>query len=300
MLQEMRAVTLLLVSSALGCGGVGGVTPSASDAEAGDGSETSVTDAATEASEPSRALLVTPSGAIVYIDLSGKSPLPAQLDYRAEESLPDGTKRDVTSATTFSLDDPVGSFSAARFTSSTTLPGGAHGFTTLVRAKEGALAGVAGLTVVRLDRALDLWFLLPYMGTPSPARGILRVVAGSSPRDLSVRLSTEPNADGVDTSSLLARVRAMEEGDSTSGCAPRSVKDVDGDGSSETFPSVADAVLCFEVKPVINMTTRLPMSRCSEESRFFAAFADVVDGSGVTLERRVVVIAIPVIGVACK
>jgi hypothetical protein len=235
-------------------------------------------------------LAINPTHSSLFIDRSIAAPKPATQAYRATLYRADGTSSDVTSTTTFTLDDPsLGSFVGGDFRSVAVLPGAKHGATTTVRANYGALLGSSELTLAQLDRSMDLFFYAGCCAPFTPLRAVLAATAGKAPLDLSVKLAMEPGASRP-LSDFVKSVRAMAEGDSASGCAPRPTKDVDGDGIDDTFPAVdPGAKVCFEVN-VPPTRTVLP----DGTTRFFAANADLVGNPGdSSIERHMLLFLVP-------
>jgi len=94
----------------------------------------------------------------------------------------------------------------------------------------------------------------------------------------------------VDATKFIKSIRAMEEGDATSGCPSHAAKDTDADGVKDTFISVTVGTpVCFEVNAKMNdFVEPIPTPQ------FFNAFIDVVGMPGsVKLDRRAVLFLVP-------
>jgi hypothetical protein len=98
------------------------------------------------------------------------------------------------------------------------------------------------------------------------------------------------NPSGVDASTLVKAIRAMDEGDPTQNCPARIATDTDGDGIKDTFPGLTvGAIVCFEVIPAINSTI-LP----GPSAEFYNANIEVVGAPGsVILDQRSVLFLVP-------
>lgn len=110
--------------------------------------------------------------------------------------------------------------------------------------------------------------------------------------------SNDPaNPDGVDATQFIKAIRAMTEGDATSGCPAASTKDTDGDGIDDTFLSVkVGTPLCFEVLPKMNTTVKPRVV-----AQFFNVYIDVYGLPGsVKLDRRAVLLLVPPFDVVKK
>ncbi len=297
-----RALTASLMTLALGCGGrvsSGTVPEDTAESTPADGAVFDLGPG--DGTPPLQAdLEIQPANTTLVIDRAGGGSKPAKQTFVSISHRDDGTTSDVTTETVFSLEDPtLGVFTGSSFTSVSTIPPykGPHGVLVLVRGATPTRRGFAQLTLLQLDSAKDLYFLSPYNVSPTPLRGVLRAVAGSAPLDLSVVVSPEPNPEGVDGTQLVKSVRAMDEGDSKMGCAPRNAVDRDGDGIKETFPIVAPlSVVCFEIVPKMNTSIK-PL----DSMRFYPAHADVrgAPGEG-TLERHLLLFGVPTTSLGAK
>jgi len=142
---------------------------------------------------------VIPVNEIVYIDTAKGVPgVPATLTYKAILNHEDGTKEDVTAKAMFTLDDPsLGTFAGPTFTSVDTLPGSGatFGITTNVHATYASKNGLAFLTILQLRKTgdkRDYFFLVPYMGAPTPSRDILKF--GTSIKQVDVAMVSDGTA----------------------------------------------------------------------------------------------------------
>jgi len=286
---------MLVVALTLGCGGrVGAVEAVDSGVPETDAREPWDV-AAPDMGTPTLLmdLELVPGSEVVFIDESGGVPKPATLAYRAILRREDGTSEDVTSSTTFTLGDAtLGSFSGALFTSVADLPGTAspRGVATFVHAERGSTRGSANLAIVQLDRSRDAFFVVPYNDLPDPLRAVIRMTAGSTVQDLVARPTVEPSPDGVDATVFVRVVRAMSEGDKGLGCAPRTARDEDGDGITDTFAAVEPgASVCFEVVAKMNTTIKW-----KGVTRFYGAFLDLYGLPGATMiERHRLIFMVP-------
>ena len=128
-----------------------------------------------------KGLEIDPGNAVLTIDLSTTPVTPATQTYKITLHADDGSTKDVSATAKLSLDDAVGTFTGPAFTSVTALPGGKAGMTTVVRAIDGTNSGAANLTIVMLrkggpgtDGKKDFFFVVPYMGPPTPTRDVLK------------------------------------------------------------------------------------------------------------------------------
>ena len=136
---------------------------------------------------------LTPANATVYIDTASSPATPASVTYKAVLHNSDGTSKDVTSTVALQLDDStLGKFSGATFTSVDKLPGGSLGVTTVVHGTAEGKSGSANLTIVELRKTgdhRDFYFIVPYLGAPSPERDVLRF--GTNIKQVDVAFSVD-------------------------------------------------------------------------------------------------------------
>jgi len=176
---------LVIAIFALGCGAGGnskGDDPG--DLDTGNGEDTNGTfDVALDGAFDGPVLsdlTIVPSNETIYIDTASGTGVAAELTYKVILNKDDGTKEDVSTTATLSLDDPsLGTFAGPKFTSVTNLPGTGTviGVTTKVHATTGTKNGLANLTIVQLRKSgdkRDFFFLEPYNGAPSPSKDILK------------------------------------------------------------------------------------------------------------------------------
>ncbi|MFI5297353.1 MAG: hypothetical protein ACHREM_04585 [Polyangiales bacterium] len=108
-----------------------------------------------------------------------------------------------------------------------------------------------------------------------------------------VKLSSDPsNPGGVDATSLIQSVRAMDEGSAGDGCAPQAATDTDGDGIKDTFTSLtASTKICFEVTYKPN--TSVPATTYAQ---LFTAYATLTaePGDVPTSQRDTLLFVVPV------
>jgi len=138
-----------------------------------------------------RQITITPPNAVVKIDLSGGAPVPGKQVFKAIE-LKGGTEVDVSSSTTFTVDDTtLGAFTGDTFTSATALPVGALGKSTIVRGQPGN--GLANVTVIALRVSganKDFFFVVPYQKDPDPAKDILKFGTNIKQVDVGILMDT--------------------------------------------------------------------------------------------------------------
>jgi len=147
-------------------------------------------------------LEIVPSNETIYIDTASGTGVPAVLTYKAILHNDDGTSKDVSTTTAFSVEDTsLGGFAGPTFTSNTSLPGTGSvvGVTTVVHASSGAKASAANLTIVQLRKTgdkRDFFFLVPYMGAPSPSRDVLKFGTNIKQVDISFCTDTTGSMGG--------------------------------------------------------------------------------------------------------
>lgn len=106
--------------------------------------------------------------------------------------------------------------------------------------------------------------------------------------DVSAKVT--PATSGVDASALVTAVRPLAAGDATNGCAAHDVKDVDGDGTPETFATLPlNKPVCFEVTVAKN--TLFPAKSVPQ---ILTATLEVTGAPGqVLLDKRTLVFVVP-------
>ena len=136
---------------------------------------------------------LTPGNATIYIDTATTPATPATVSYKALLHNADGTTKDVTSSVVLQLDDStLGTFAGAKFTSVSKLPGATLGVTTVVHGTAEGKTGAANLTLVQLRKSgdhRDFFFVVPYLGAPSPDRDVL--VFGTNIKQVDVAFSVD-------------------------------------------------------------------------------------------------------------
>ena len=144
-----------------------------------------------------------PPNATVVIDTTTSPAVPGTLTYKATATNPDGSKTDVSSSATFTLEDTgLGGFAGPTFTSIDALPGGAKGITTIVRVNEGKRSGAAKLTVIQLRRKSDdpgtgdFYFEVPYKAAPSPDKDVLKFGTKIQQVDVAFNMDTTGSMSG--------------------------------------------------------------------------------------------------------
>jgi hypothetical protein len=132
--------------------------------------------------------------------------------------------------------------------------------------------------------------------TGSVVTAISAIAIGSTFDITAIPSNDSTNPGSVDATKFIKSLRAMDEGDTTEGCAAlgaSKVKDTDGDGVMDTFIQITASAsnrVCFEVNP--NMNTIVPPTNVAQ---IFRAFIDVVGMPGaVNLgDRRQVLFLVP-------
>jgi hypothetical protein len=158
--------------------------------------------------------------------------------------------------------------------------------------------GTSGAAMDPVAGKCPMAFLAKSDGT-GVADGIvaaIKAISVGSAFDVTAVKSNDPsNFDStgkpVDATKFILKIRAMGEGDTASGCAPRAVKDTDGDMVDDTFVAVTvGEPVCFEVVPKKNDF----VEPAKDAPQFFKAFIDVVGMPGaVKLDRRDVLFLVP-------
>ncbi|MGZ3416435.1 MAG: vWA domain-containing protein [Polyangiales bacterium] len=121
--------------------------------------------------------------------------------------------------------------------------------------------------------------------------GAIQAISVGSTYDVKAQISNDPsNADMVDATKFIDKLRAMSEGDATAGCEKHATYD-SGVGYQDTFKDVVvGTAVCFEVLPKMN-----DFVPPKESAQFFNAFIDMIGMPGkVNLgDRRTVVFLVP-------
>jgi hypothetical protein len=122
--------------------------------------------------------------------------------------------------------------------------------------------------------------------------GAIQAISVGSTYDIKAQLSNDPtNADMVDATKFIAKLRAMDEGSTAAGCPPHEAYDGGMVGYKDTFKAVVvGTAVCFEVIPKMNDSVP-----SKESAQFFNAFIDMIGMPGaVNLgDRRTVVFLVP-------
>jgi hypothetical protein len=194
-------VATFVLLGAFGCGASKDTSGTTPDLDSGDegGIQTDALDAADAPFLTD--LEVTPPNETIFIDTASGTGKPATLTYKVTQTMDDGTKKDVTADSKFSLADPtLGTFAANAFTSVASLTGtGVVGVTTQVFASTGTKTGTANLTIVQLRKTgdkRDFFFIVPYNGAPSPSRDVLKFGTNIKQVDVAVVEDTTGSMGG--------------------------------------------------------------------------------------------------------
>src|SRR5690606_11738983 len=134
---------------------------------------------------------LSPANPVVKIDLTTGTPVAGSVTFTATERV-GGAEVDVTDKTTFTVDDTsLGSFAGATFTSTTALPAGVLGKSTVVRGAPGG--GLANVTVIALrvsGEKKDFFFTVPYQKDPEPKKDILKFGTNIKQVDVAILMDT--------------------------------------------------------------------------------------------------------------
>lgn len=197
----------LFALAALGCGASRDVEPGGLDDGGTDTGGTPVgddgIDLGTEGGPSLDSLDVDPVNATIIIDTTSTPVVKATQTYKVMLKNTDGTTSDVSADSTMTVDDgALGVFAGTTFTSADTLPGGAKGVTTVVRASAKGKTGAANLTIVALRRAPDkpgtgdFFFIVPYKGAPSPDKDVLKFGTNIKQVDVAFAMDTTGSMGG--------------------------------------------------------------------------------------------------------
>jgi hypothetical protein len=218
--------------------------------DSGEGDDTSLetsTDVSQTLDVCGEGLTVSPADATLLVDWS-MSAVPPTLRYAFWMQSCDAT--DLTATSAWSIDDDaVGHFEGNVFV--VTRDATRVGARTVVHATHGVVESTTPLTVVQLDTSgarPDLLF--SFGGCGGSASQIVAVVVPTGPPlDVAVAPSNDPTSAPT-LASVIAHVRAMDEGDVARGCSATAARDTDADGFLDTFSATSGKTLCFEVVPV--------------------------------------------------
>jgi hypothetical protein len=149
---------------------------------------------------------ITPSNAVLTIDLTTTPPTPAVQKYVVKIRREDGTDADASDSATFNIDAKFGTFTGPTFTSGTTLPDGkpqATIFEATVTDSEGKQkTAQAQITLIALRKTgdkRDFFFVEPYKGTPSPSKDVLKFGTNIKQVDVAFTVDTTGSMGGVIT-----------------------------------------------------------------------------------------------------
>lgn len=147
---------------------------------------------------------ITPSNAVLAIDLTTTPPSAAVQKYTVKVRHDDGTETDVTDSATYTVDAKFGAFAGNTFTSATALPDGkpqATIFNVDVTDNTGKVkTGQAQITLIALRKTgnqRDFFFLEPYNGTPSPSKDVLKFGTNIKQVDVAFAVDTTGSMGGV-------------------------------------------------------------------------------------------------------
>ncbi|MBI2393495.1 MAG: hypothetical protein HYV09_28195 [Deltaproteobacteria bacterium] len=150
------------------------------------------------------AVQITPSNAVLTIDLTTAPASPATQAYTVKVRRDDGTDDDVSASAVFKIDPKFGSFAGNAYTSGPSLPDGkpqATIFSAEVTDAEGKVkVGEAQLTLIALRKTgdkRDFFFLEPYRGSPSPSRDVLKFNTNIKQVDVAFCVDTTGSMGGV-------------------------------------------------------------------------------------------------------
>jgi hypothetical protein len=180
-------------------------------------------------------ITLQPPNAVVKIDLTTGMPVPGTQTYKAIE-LQGDKEVDVSASTTFTVDDAtLGTFAGAVFTSTTALPPGVLGKSTVVHGVPGN--GLANVTVIALRVSgdnKDFFFTVPYLKDPDPAKDILKFGTNIKQVDTAILMDT--------TASMGQEINNLRDAlASSTGLIPK---------LRAAIPNVAVAVARFDDFPV--------------------------------------------------
>lgn len=144
-------------------------------------------------------LTLDPKNTTVVIDTATVPPTRGSATFRVVRKTAGG-ERDVTGASTFTLDDPtLGAFTGETFTSTDSLPASVRGRSTRVVASSAAGSAQGTLTVVALRKTgpqRDFFFVVPYREAPSPSRDVLAFSTKLTKVDVAFAMDTTASMGG--------------------------------------------------------------------------------------------------------
>ncbi|MBI2393496.1 MAG: hypothetical protein HYV09_28200 [Deltaproteobacteria bacterium] len=189
---------VLVASFSLACGAVKSVGPDELAEDDGGGASFDVAGGDGDPTPTLSGLELDPPNAVITIDTTTTPPTAAKQLYKV--TLNGVMPKDVSGTATLTLDDPtLGAFAGPEFTSVTSLPGGKLGITTIVRAEAEGKSGAANLTIIQLRKTgdkRDFFFTVPYMGTPDPAKDVLKFGTNIKQVDVAVTMDTTGSMGG--------------------------------------------------------------------------------------------------------
>lgn len=216
-LRTVSTLGSLLAILVAGCGSSGdgssGDDQTDTGALDGNGDETAVEDTGgSEGGFNLATLEIEPINATLFIDLGTSPAAAATQGYKVSSYGSDGSKIDVTSEATWSLDDAsLGSFVGSTFTSATSLPSGKLASTTTIRANVSGKSTAAALTLVALRKtsaSRDFYFVVPYLAAPSPTKEVLKFGTSIKQVDVAVTMDTTASMAGA-VANLKANVSTL-------------------------------------------------------------------------------------------
>jgi hypothetical protein len=161
---------------------------------------------------------IDPVNTTLIIDTATNPITPGTIKYKVISK-----GKDVSGSAKLELEKPdLGTFSSSNFISTTALPNGIKGVSTIVKAATGDGVGLARLTLVQLRKTgpqRDFFFILPYKGDPSPKNDVLEFGTSIKNVDVAFAMDTTASMGGsisalktALSSSLLADLQASIPG----------------------------------------------------------------------------------------
>ncbi|MGZ3421337.1 MAG: hypothetical protein ACXVEE_25900 [Polyangiales bacterium] len=147
---------------------------------------------------------ITPSNAVVTIDLTATPAKPGVQKYTVKVHHDDGTDSDVSDVAVMNIDSKYGTFDKSTFTSVNALPDGKPQvavFTATVADADGKTkTAQAQLTLIALRKTgdkRDFFFVVPYQQDPSPSKDVLKFNTNIKQVDVAFLMDTTGSMGGV-------------------------------------------------------------------------------------------------------